>query len=267
MSTLDSRHVAFEACFNFRDLGGYETRDGRRVRWRTVYRSDTLHRLTVADERAFAELGLRTVIDLRSRTEVEDYGRLRVGDDGITWLGIPMLDDVRLRPRDPSEAAPALRPADPDAPTPEPGEGYARILDDFGGAVARAIKLLAREAALPAVFHCTSGKDRTGILAAVILDVLGVPDDTIAADYMLTAETWRRSLDWIEVNEPDFAAFLAELPPEVRAVTPDKILGFLAKVRAAHGSIPELLGRLGVTGAELDSLRARLIEDQPGRSS
>lgn len=257
---LDSRHVAFEACFNFRDLGGYETQDGRRVRWRTLYRSDTLHRLTGADERAFAELGLRTVIDLRSQTEVEDYGRLRVGEDEITWYGIPMLDDVRLRPRDPSHAAP-VAVVDPDAPPPEPGEGYARILDDFGSAVARAIKLLAGESDLPAVFHCTSGKDRTGILAAVILDVLGVPDETIAADYMLTGETWRRSLDWIEVNEPDFAAFLAELPPEVRAVTPEKILGFLAKARAAHGSIPALLSRLGVTDAELDSLRSRLIED------
>lgn len=261
MSSLDSRHVAFEACFNFRDLGGYETRDGGRIRWRTLYRSDALHRLTAADERAFAALGLRTVIDLRSRTEVEDYGRLQVGSDEIAWFGIPMLDDVRLRPRDPSEEAAAPPPADLPAPLPEPGEGYAKILEDFGGAVARAVKLLAGEAALPAVFHCTSGKDRTGILAAVILDALGVPDETIAADYMLTGATWRRSLDWIAVNEPDFAAFLAELPAEVREVTPEKILGFLAKVRAAHGSIPELLARLGVTRSELDALRARLLED------
>ena len=100
-----SRHVWFEACFNFRDLGGYETADGRQVRWNTLYRSDTLHRLTAADGKNFSALGLRTVIDLRSKTEVEDFGRLGVATESLVWHNIPMLDDVKLTARDVSDGA------------------------------------------------------------------------------------------------------------------------------------------------------------------
>ncbi len=205
-----TRHVDFEACFNFRDLGGYPTVDERHLRWGTVYRSDTLHRLTVADVEVFRALGLRTVVDLRSSTEIDQYGRLGISEAGLTWHNVPMLDNLQLSPRDPSELVLPLEES-------SPGEGYVRIAEEFAPSVAETFRILAGEDALPAVFHCTSGKDRTGIVAALMLDVLGVPDETIASDYCLTEATQVRSTPWIEQHEPEFAAFLAQIPPERRA--------------------------------------------------
>lgn len=249
-----TRHVFFEACFNFRDLGGYQCADGSRVRWATLYRSDTLHRLSATDAEAFRALDLRTVIDLRSSTEIEQFGRLGVGDAGLTWHNVPMLDNVRLSVPD---------PPDPPPPLPEPsspGEGYLRIAEEFAPSVAEALGILSGEDAFPAVFHCTSGKDRTGILAALVLCVLGVADDVIASDYVLTEDASQRSRGWIEANEPTFAAFLARIPPERRAARPERILGFLDELRAKYGSVSRFLTTSGVAEGQLESLRARLVE-------
>jgi protein-tyrosine phosphatase len=250
-----TRHVFFEACFNFRDLGGYRTADGRHVRWATLYRSDTLHRLTAADAAGFHALGLRTVIDLRSATEIDQFGRLDVASPDLAWHSVPMLDNMRLEPRDPAEPPP------PPLPPLSPGEGYLRMVEGFSASVAEVFRLIAEADAVPAVFHCTSGKDRTGVLAALILETLGVADETIAADYALTDNAGARSKPWIEANEPDFAGFLAQFPVEARAASPDKILGFLAGVRAKHGSVLDFLASVGVTTQQLDVLRTRLVED------
>jgi protein-tyrosine phosphatase len=250
----EARHVAFEACFNFRDLGGYETRDGHRVRWNRLYRSDTLHRLTPGDVEQFDALGLHTVIDLRSATEIDDHGRLATASGHVAWHHVPMLDNVKLEPREPSEAdAVETQPL-------APGEGYLRIVEQFGGSLALTFELLSDADSLPAVFHCTAGRDRTGIVAALLLDLLGVPDDVIAADYVLTDRSRERSTAWIEANEPAFAAYLAQFPPERRAVRAETILGLLDGVRSAYGSVPELLAALGIQARRLDALRAQLVE-------
>ena len=257
--TETDRHVVFEACFNFRDFGGYETADGRRLRWRTLYRSDTLHRLTDADAHTFSDLGLRTVIDLRSATELDDHGRLSRAVDQLTWHHLPMLDNVKLAPRDPA----ARPPAPADGPFPEdlpPGEGYVRILEQFGSSVARVFDLLAGAGALPAVFHCTSGKDRTGMVAALLLEVLGVPDEVIAEDYVLTERARARSMEWIETHEPGFAAFLNQIPPERRGVRRETILGFLSGVRARYGGAEGFLLGTGVAPESLPRLRDTLLE-------
>jgi protein-tyrosine phosphatase len=251
-----TRHVFFEACFNFRDLGGYQTADGHLVRWATLYRSDTLHRLTAADAAAFNALGLRTVIDLRSLTEIDQFGRLGVGREDLVWRSVPMLDNVRLVLPDPFD--PPVVASLPDPAT--PGEGYLRIAEEFAPSIAEVFRVLAGDDALPAVFHCTSGKDRTGILAALVLEVLGVADEVVASDYVLTEEAGPRSMRWIRANEPSFADFLAHIPAERRAARPERILGLLDELRAKYGSIPEFLMRSGVAAAQLDALRDRLVE-------
>lgn len=247
-----SRHIAFEACFNFRDLGGYETAGGRRVRWGTLFRSDALHRLTTADLNAFSSIDLRTVIDLRSGRELEDHGRAPE-ESGRAWYHLPMLDDIRLAPPEPGAAPPPRERL-------EPGEGYLMIAERFSASIAQVLGLLSRSESYPAVFHCTAGKDRTGILAAVILEVLGVPDAVIADDYALTELARERTTAWIEVNEPDYAAYLAEIPLEFRRATPEKIVAFLRLVREKHGSVSGFLSRAGVGAGQLQALRANLLE-------
>lgn len=249
---VDHRLVPFEACFNFRDLGGYSTVDGRRIRQGVLYRSDSLHRLTDADVRAFHDLGLRTVIDLRSAAEIDDFGRFRWAvDQRPAWHHVPMIDEVLLR-----VDAGAPRPVS----TQSPAEAYGTIVGG-GSSVARVFELLTTAGHLPAVFHCTSGKDRTGIVAAMALDLLGVPDSVIAVDYAITNETRRRSTSWIEEHEPAFAAFLALIPEASRHVDPQDILRFLDRLRDRHGSIEGFLVGAGVRPDALENLRAHLLTD------
>lgn len=251
-----ARTVTFEACFNFRDLGGYPAARGGTVRWGRLFRADTLHRLTPADMARFQALGLRTVIDLRSATEIDEYGRLHeAASEDLDWHHVPMLDVVVLRPAEPGEA-PDPAPASEALP---PGESYVRMLGS-GDLMARAFELLTGDGRLPAVFHCTAGRDRTGMLAAMVLDLLGVPDEVIAEDYVLTNEGRARSNAWIEEHEPTFAAYLAQFPPERRVTRPEVILGFLDGVRAAHGSVEDLLRSQGIDRPALERLRSSLLD-------
>jgi protein-tyrosine phosphatase len=248
-----SRHISFDACFNFRDLGGYRTGEGRFVRWQRLYRSDALHRLSEQDVETFAAMGLRTVIDLRSKTEVDDHGRAPDAPDR-DWHHVPMLDDIKLAPTDPAEEPLELR--EPMAP----GEGYLLMAENFAPSIAQVFELLSEESRYPAVFHCTAGKDRTGVLAALILEVLGVADETIAEDYGLTELARERTMAWITVHEPDYAAYLDQIPVEFRIATPEKMLGLLERLRAKYGSVPEFLAAIGVPLPRLDRLRDLLLE-------
>jgi protein-tyrosine phosphatase len=249
--TLADRRIALEACFNFRDLGGHRTVEGRRVRPGVLFRADTLHRLTPDDLDVLRGLRLRTVIDLRTRDELDRHGRVGLADDEVTHLHVPMIDEVRT----PEPMA------DEDAPSPESrGELYLRMLERGGPAVAQAVRVLAGPGALPAVFHCTAGKDRTGVLAALVLGQLGVPDGAIAEDYALTEQAVHETRVWIETNDPDAAATYASYPRWIWEARAETMLAFLALVRAEHGSIPALLTGLGVPVVTLDALAGALLD-------
>jgi protein-tyrosine phosphatase len=248
---LADRRIPLEAGFNFRDLGGHQTADGRRVRTGVLYRADTLHRLTAADLGVLRRLGLRTVIDLRTSTELERFGRVGLTDDEIAHHHLPMIDEVR---------SPESRFED-EVPTPEQrGEIYLRMLEQGRPAVADALRVLAADGALPAVFHCTAGKDRTGVLAALVLGQLGVPDDAVAEDYALTEETVEATRAWLEANDREYAAARANYPTWIWEAPAATMHAFLARVRAEHGSIPALLADLGLTQDTLDALAAALLE-------
>jgi protein-tyrosine phosphatase len=215
--------------------------------------ADSLHRLTRSDGVVFESLAIRTVIDLRSELEIDDHGRLPFLGGDASWHHSPMLDNLKLRLPAEGEAEPARNERVAQNP-------YMYIVDEFGDSIAATFKLLATDHALPAVYHCTSGKDRTGIITALILELLGVPDATIAADYALTEETRSRSSSWISEHEPELAAFFARIPPERSCAHPEKILEFLEQIRTMHGSAGNLLKRLGVTEEEQAALKERLVQ-------
>jgi protein-tyrosine phosphatase len=252
MDEPTSRHVSFEACFNFRDLGGYPTADGGSLRWNTLYRSDTLHRLTPSDVDVFASLGLRTVIDLRSKSELSEYGRLRTDAGTVDWHHSPMLDNLNARGR-----TPAAVPTEDYAA----GSFYMRVLEAFRDSVVQTFRLLAGEGALPAVFHCTGGRDRTGMVAALVLDMVGVPDGIIGDDYLLTQRAGERTRAWIEANEPQLLLLATDVPPEIRELRSEVILGFLGRVRTEYGSTAGFLARAGFGDDEQERLRNRLVDD------
>jgi protein-tyrosine phosphatase len=245
--TDPNRHLTFEAAFNCRDLGGYKADDGRFIRWGVVYRSGSLHRLTVADLESANRIGFRTVIDLRSSAELERSGRIRGID--AAFHHAPLFEEDSL----------PFKWAEPDDPEPPLGEDYVAIAENGARALATALGVIA-EGEHPVVFHCAAGKDRTGILAGLLLSALGVSDEIIMADYELTNRSLADRLSWAKVNDPEEAAEIAARPTWLLRSTGPVMKAFLEGLRNRHGSIENYLFEFDVNGETLDTLRVRLLE-------
>ncbi len=245
---MTSRLIPLTGCLNFRDLGGYPTTDGRVVRWRQVFRSDALHLLTSADVAQLRdELRVRDVIDLRSSAEVRSEGQGPLVSEAIRLHHVPLFDgEVRSEDR---ERAAQISLADRYVFLAEvAGERIARVLSTIAGAEAGA------------VFHCAAGKDRTGVISAILLGLLGVSDDVIVADYVATRENLDAIVDRLNALE-GYRTMLAALPPDTMHANPETMLEFLARLRAAHGSIADYALRAGVTAHAIDRLRGRLLAE------
>lgn len=243
LQTEFDRHLPFEAVFNFRDLGGYATAGGRQVRWRTVFRADGIHRLSLED---LASLDVRTVLDLRTHEELE---RGRCEHDSIGYHHLPILQKAwtELGFEGELEAVTFL------------ADRYVDMLDEGRESIARALHILGEESSLPLVFHCAAGKDRTGVVAAVLLGVLGVSDDDIADDYSLSRLGMARFQEWIIANFPEAADAMSKQPDAFLAAPVEAMHLFLERVRATFGSFDEYVGGLGVDDATLDAVRGNLL--------
>jgi len=204
---IGDRLVPFEASFNCRDIGGYETVDGRRVRRGCVFRSDTLHRLTAADLERARELGIRTVIDLRSTDELTEWGRFAHADS-VAFHHLPLFE----------QEEPGLEPFDHDDPEPPVGEMYVQMATAGRDALATSLRVIA-EGEHSVVFHCAAGKDRTGILAALLLSTLGVSEDLVVADYEISEHALAPSFAWACRRDVLAAAF------DDRPLSADGVLG------------------------------------------
>ena len=250
MSDRD-RHIGLERCFNFRDLGGYETVDGRQVRWQAVYRSDSLHRLSGTDLECAQELGLRTVIDLRATGELDRHGRFAHAHD-VSFHHLPIIEEGSVH----------FTPLQPDDPEPLPGVGYLDMATTGRASIAAALQVIGG-GEHPVVFHCAAGKDRTGIVAALLLSSLNVPDALIAADYHLSERAIRPALAWAEENDPGMVAEIGRLPEWAFLAREPTVTAFLDMLRERHGSIEAYLVDAGVEIATLDALRTRLLVENP----
>lgn len=159
---MAERSITFDNVFNFRDLGGYRGADGRTVRWGRLYRADDLCRLDDADLSRLGELGVRTVVDLRRPWEVERTGRIPEGS--YTWVNAHVVHPEW----------PVADFADEQARVDYLLARYREMAEQGGEAIGAALRLVADPGAAPLVFHCISGKDRTGLVAAFTLHLLGV---------------------------------------------------------------------------------------------
>ena len=122
--------------------------------------------------------------------------------------------------------------------------------------------LLAGESVLPAVFHCAAGKDRTGILSALLLGVLGVDDAVIAADYGLTEQAMARLVVWAREHQPELAELYTNMPMRFAAADPEAMRVILADINASHGSIENYTRAIGVTLESIDALRRALLSSR-----
>ncbi len=250
VSTTPTRNLTLDGVFNFRDLGGYAAADGRRVRWRTVFRADGLSRLTADDVEALRPLGLRAVIDLRTDRELEQRGRFPVDVYPVVFHHLSVLDvtwDAEAAARQGLPVTEFLHHA------------YTEILAGGGPRFGVALNLLAEAEHLPAVFHCAGGKDRTGLLAALLLGLLGVDDATIVADYALTQAAMPRVLAAIAAEDPALETAIAEMPPSFLAADPDAMALVLADLARDHGSVAGYVDSIGVGRDRVERLHELLL--------
>jgi protein-tyrosine phosphatase len=242
------RVIDLEGCLNFRDLGGYPTADGRRVGWRLVYRSDALHRLTAGDvARMRDDLGIRTVIDLRSSAELRAEGRGPLAAESIGFHHLPLFDGQAARP----EAWPAIATL---------ADRYSLLAEVAREPIARVVGILAR-AEGPAVYHCAAGKDRTGVVSAILLGLLGVPDEIVVADYAATQERLDDIIARLMEAE-GYQTMLAALPPDTLHAEAETMVAFLAGIRSRYGSMAGYASAAGVEEADIARLRERLLESR-----
>ncbi|MFC0038280.1 tyrosine-protein phosphatase [Actinomadura rayongensis] len=215
------RHIDFDGLCNFRDLGGYLGVDGRAVRWGRLFRSDALGKLKGTDHERFRSLGIRTVIDLRYPWEVKRSGRIP-HDLGVTYYNL----SVERHPYDQAGQEPDVDPARFLAAK------YAEVAHDGVAELRRALEIIADDTA-PLVFHCHSGKDRTGLLAMLVLSLLGVREDDIVADFALTELATERLVAEWHAKHPELTL---RWPAYGRA--PAAIMRlFLDDLRARYGSV------------------------------
>jgi protein-tyrosine phosphatase len=247
--TERERRLALAGTFNVRDLGGYTTRDGRTTRWGVILRADSLHALTPEAQEALLAYGVRTILDLRNAGETDRWPNPFAAADRVRYLNLTLSSNP---------AAPSGTPTRQTVFALE--IVYRRILDHAQAGVATVLTTLAEPAALPAMVHCMAGKDRTGLVVALLLAIAGVPYETIAEDYALTAtfqtEEYRAGArQRAESNGHDWEHYqrLLGCPPEF-------MLRTLAYLDERYGGVDSYLRAIGLDDAHVTALRDALVE-------
>jgi protein-tyrosine phosphatase len=247
MADSYNRIIEFESIRNFRDLGGYRSRNGRKIDWRRLFRSGELGNMTENDMKKLRdEIGITTVIDLRSTRESEQQGTEIFTRAGIRHYNLPFTsggDGNRERGGFP--------------PLSNLGELYLLMLkrEDLGKRLVEALEIIAETSNHPLVFHCQGGKDRTGILSAILLSILDVEDKDIIEDYTLSAR-YIEKLRYQLNDSADKEGLARRFPDYFFDVIPESMALFLSTVRREYGSIR---GYVEKQGAD-DSLFHRLEE-------
>jgi len=244
---VDVRTTTFSTVFNFRDLGGLPGADGRTVHYGRLYRSDSLHRLTETEGEQLARLGVRTVLDLRRPSEIARDGRIP---------DLPGLVYFNLHPEHrewhpggyDETAGPHRYLADRYLDMAEEG------IEGFGSA----LRLISDAQRAPLVMHCFAGKDRTGVLAALTLALLGVPQPDIMADYA-ASEAAQATIGAQILREPTGEP-VPPPPAHFLACPPLAISLFLTELAARYGgSIHGYARAAGVSELHIEALRAHLL--------
>lgn len=240
------RRLRLEHSGNVRDLGGYETEDGRVTRFGCLLRGGGLHNLNTEEWKKLTDYGVRTVIDLRSDAELE-MNPDQV-PEGVEWFHCPLqrsqIDNTDLS----NSAAKAFRGS--------LTQGYLDMVTENGDLLAAAVKQLVSGLLKGAVlFHCTAGKDRTGVLASAILSLCGVSAEDIIADYEVTYTYNRKSFERM------LAMMGEEAAEQMRPYLSSRAETMEAQVKNYRElDLKKHLDRYGVAEEEIETLKKRFLD-------
>ena len=247
MRVLEPQRVlSIDGTFNFRDLGGYPTVDGRQTRWRTLFRSGSLHNLSPDGQQQLVDLGVRTLVDLRYPAEVAASPCVFAVPGPIEYRSMPLIEDPQR---------------ETDRSVPELDAVYRLIVGTRQAQLVAIVEALASRAALPAVVNCTAGKDRTGVVVAFILSLVGVRAATIIEDYASSGPLLVDSgLD--QILRARIAAGGGDPAQTTRllASPPEYMHALLDHIHETYGGVESLALEAGLDRARIAELREALLE-------
>jgi protein-tyrosine phosphatase len=250
MAEKFNRHLKFNSVMNFRDLGGYGTGDGKTVAWRRIFRCGEFRNVTKDDfKRLTNELGVVSVIDLRSGPELENNGKGLLEGSEIKYCNIAFMTDD-----DPGGNAGRY------AHCTNMGEFYLEMArqKDYGQRITEALEIIAEPENHPLVFHCAVGKDRTGMLAAILLNLLGVAEDDIIQDYTLSEPYMDELLARLK-NNPQKNDPPLDIPEYFWKASPESMALFLTTLRQEYGSVEGYLKAMGMEPSLVKRLEKALL--------
>ncbi len=239
------RKIHLEIAHNVRHLAGYPTAAGHATTASDLIRSGSLHELTAAGLAAFGDLGVSVVVDFRSEVEQERYPTPQLSAYGVTVIGAPVFE---------TDASPAGMAQQEEYP------GLAAIYRHFlteGGAAYRTLFEAIATAPGAVLFHCAVGKDRTGLAAALLLELAGVPDEHIIADYAESTAELEPTLD-ARLERFEKYGISVEVGRKMMAAPPREMELTLDFIRGRWGSAAGYLGALGLAPGTIDAVRARM---------
>ncbi len=252
MTESNQRHLRFKSITNFRDLGGYRTINGKTIPWRRIYRSGEFSRVNPDEYRRLTEeIKLTAIVDLRSNFEVERQGTGLPDGADIKYYNIAFISD-------------GGQTSDVEARRYKTftnmGEFYLEIVRNkgFGEKIVQALEVIAEPKNHPLVFNCAIGKDRTGILAAMLLSSLGVTEKDIIEDYSLSdqyMDELRRALE----SHGDIPADVQRMPDFFWRAAPESMMLLLTTLHQDYGSIAEYLKTMGAEKSLAKRLEKALL--------
>ena len=239
-----TRHWPLDGTYNLRDLGGYPAGQGGHTRWNTLLRSDGLHRLPTESQQTLIDFGLRTVIDLRTEAETATAPNVFATSDCVAYVHLPMLaphiiDQHRAETLD---------------------ELYKILVEECQNQIAYAVSVLADHGGVPAIIHCSAGKDRTGVVVAVLLDLLGVDREIIVDNYLQTKAYMRSIKSELRSAAAQIGYDLDRLDRMLECEA-EAIKGALAYIDDSFGGSAGYVTAAGTEESALARLRMALVED------
>jgi protein-tyrosine phosphatase len=242
MTEKYDRHLRFKSITNFRDLGGYRTRGDKTFPWRRIFRSGELSRMNPDEYRRITdEIKLAAVVDLRSSFELERQGTGLPDGCSIKYFNVPFMSDGGQTTD--AEARRYKTYANM-------GEFYVELVQNtgFGQGIVKALEIIAEPKNHPLVFNCAIGKDRTGILAATLLSLLGVAEKDIIEDYALS-DQYTHELQLALESHSSVPDDVKKMPDFFWRAAPESMTLLLSTLRQDYGSIASYLQAMGADNA------------------
>jgi protein-tyrosine phosphatase len=256
-TTISERRVPLEGSVNFRDLGGYETADGRRIKWGLVFRSDNLGRITDRDVAFLQRMGIRLVCDFRTPAEAKNLPDRFPRNGRVKYLHLP----IQHGEFDPANTFERIQKGDIEWMTEEfMIKGYIKNIDNFAPVWSTLFNCLSDRSSRPIVFHCTGGKDRAGVCAALILLTLGVSEETVITDHGLSNVYIAGVLEKIYARIRSAGVDPRQVSSYFTAPQ-NAIVAFIDHIRQTYGSAAGYLRKkAGIEQKIIDQLKKDLLE-------